>query len=225
MSFLIFDILVLIIILVSVISYFSTNSIYKKYKKIDNIQNLSGSEVAEKILSKNNLDNVYVVETKYILEQGYDSNRKVIRLPKDVFDGTSISDMLLSAIECSAAIEHKNGNSLLKLRNLLIPIINIITYISYIGIVASSILRDFKFLRYSLITLGITVIVQLLFISLERRKIESAISYLKEDNMLSDDEANMIDDKVINTLSYKYIGYPIILIIALINFIKSKFDN
>lgn len=224
MLFIVFDVIILIIIACSVTSYFVINNNIKKYRNLDNELNLSGSEVAEKILSKNELDNIYVIETPYILEQGYDSQRKVIRLPKTVFNGTSISDMLISSIECEYAIEHKNNNSVLKFRDMLKTPVNIITYISYIGIIFSALAKDFKFLRYSLLMLAITVIYHALFIPMQKKSVTDAINMLKEEKLITNENTECINS-ISKYLPYKYLGNTITLVIAVIDLLKSKIDS
>ena len=63
---------------------------YRKYSQVLNKKGLTGAEVARKILKKNGLDNVYVVETKGFLSDHYDPTRKVVRLSTSNYNDASI---------------------------------------------------------------------------------------------------------------------------------------
>ena len=70
-------ILIIIILVVPFIADIFVKTTYRKYLKIENNKNLTGQEVARKILDKNGLDNVYVVQTGGFLSDHYDPKRKV----------------------------------------------------------------------------------------------------------------------------------------------------
>lgn len=139
---------------------------YKKYKDIKNDKGLSGSEVARRILDSNNLSNIYVVEVKGELTDHYDPNRKVIRLSHDIFHGESIAAISVAAHECGHAIQHKTGYTPMKIRSMLVPVVNIVTYLGYIvmfislfagmtGYFAASIIMLVMALLFQLITLPV----------------------------------------------------------------------
>ena len=119
---------------ISFYTFIKLFSVYRKYRQVDNASNLSGVEVAEKILAKNKLDNVYIVEIKGELTDNYDNTRKVVRLSKPIFHGDSLMAMVVAAETAATAIKNKNKSFLLKLRNLLLTTVNILTLISYVGL-------------------------------------------------------------------------------------------
>ena len=81
---------------------------YKKYRNIENNKNLTGFEVARKILDKNGLNDMYIVETRGNLTDHYDPTRKTIKLSSDIFHGTSIASIAVAAHECGHAIQDKD---------------------------------------------------------------------------------------------------------------------
>jgi len=124
-------ILILIILLVPLIADFNVKNTYKKYLKLENGKKLTGQEVARKILDKNGLDKVYVVETSGYLSDHYDPKRKVVRLSKSVFEGESVASLAIAAHECGHAIQDKEGYMYMKFRSAIFPVVNIATSISY----------------------------------------------------------------------------------------------
>ncbi len=107
---------------------------YDKYSKIENKKKLSGFDVAQKILKKHDLDNIYIVETQGYLTDHFDPNANVVRLSSAVFHGTTIASVAIAAHECGHAIQHKEGMTLIKIRSRLVPVVNFCSKIGYLAI-------------------------------------------------------------------------------------------
>lgn len=105
---------------------------YSKYQKIENKKNLSGYDVARMILDKNDLKDMYIVETKGTLTDHYDPNQKVVRLSKSVYNDTSIASLAVAAHECGHALQDKEGYLYIRVRSFIFPIVNIATTFSYL---------------------------------------------------------------------------------------------
>ena len=108
------------------------NSAYSKYRRKANKLKISGVEVARKILDANGLDKVHVVEVSGELSDHYDPSSKVVRLSHDIFHGETIAAMAVAAHECGHAIQDKEAYKPMKVRSMLVPIVNLITYGGYI---------------------------------------------------------------------------------------------
>ncbi len=143
-----------LIIAVMAQSYLSYS--YNKCRNIKSNSNLSGLEVAKKILKANNLDNIHVVLIKGNLTDHYDSSRKVIRLSTDVYNDTSIAAISVAAHECGHALQDKEGYVFLRIRNSIVPLVNICSKVGYIAI--------FIGFLFSLMDLAIAGIILLLAI-------------------------------------------------------------
>ena len=126
--------LIIIATIITLAAQFYLNSKYNKYSKINCKSNLSGVEVARKILDANGLNDVHVTEVKGMLSDHYDPKRKVVRLSKDIFHGTSIASVSVAAHECGHAIQHKEGYFFIKLRGILVPFVNFSSNFGYIAI-------------------------------------------------------------------------------------------
>lgn len=107
---------------------------YNKYSEIKNQKGITGVEVAQEILKKNGLDNVYVVETQGYLSDHFDPTANVVRLSTAVFHGDSIASTAIAAHECGHAIQHKEGYGPMKIRSSLVPMVNLCSKLGYIAI-------------------------------------------------------------------------------------------
>lgn len=143
------------------------NSNYGKYKKKSNTKGLSGQEVARQILDANGLNDVYVVEVKGDLSDHYDPSRKVVRLSKDIFHGTSIAAISVAAHECGHAIQDKVGYTFMKIRSFLVPIVNIVSYLGYFGLIVSIFAGITGYIKLSILVLLATLVFQLVTLPVE----------------------------------------------------------
>lgn len=145
-------ILFLIIIIVPLVADVFVRINYGVYSKKINNCGLNGGDVARKILEKNGLSNIYVVETNGYLTDHYDPKRKVIRLSHNVYQSDSVASIAIAAHECGHALQDKEGYFFLRLRSFIYPIVNIATSISYYII-----LIGFLFEAYNLAYIGIAL--------------------------------------------------------------------
>ena len=143
------------------------NSNYNKYKKKKNVRGLSGQEVARQILDANGLSDIYIVEVKGDLSDHYDPSRKVVRLSKDIFHDTSIAAISVAAHECGHAIQDKDGYTFMKIRSFLVPIVNIVSYLGYFGLIVSIFAGITGYIKLSILVLLATLVFQLVTLPVE----------------------------------------------------------
>lgn len=150
-------ILFILIIILPLIADIFVKINYSINLKKENSKGISGAEIARKILDKNGLSNIYVVATNGYLTDHYDPKRKVIRLSKEVYEGSSVSSMAIAAHECGHAIQDKEGYLFLRLRSLIFPVVNIATSISYYIILIGFIFEmlDLVYIGIGLTSLGL----------------------------------------------------------------------
>ena len=127
------DLLIILgIILIPVVAQIYISSNYANYSKIENKKNITGFEVARKILDKNGLDKIHIVEVKGNLTDHYDPTYKVVRLSSAIFHGSSIAALSVAAHECGHAIQDKENYLFLRFRSLIFPVVHFTSYFAYI---------------------------------------------------------------------------------------------
>ncbi len=91
-------------------------------KEIPNERGLSGEAVARRILDMNNLQSIRVEVAKGgMLSDHYDPVHQVVRLSPDIFYNASIASLSVAAHEVGHAIQHKEHDGAIGLRNRLLP--------------------------------------------------------------------------------------------------------
>ena len=168
--------LILLALAISLIAQGVISINYSKYKKIKNKKGITGAEVAREILSKNGLDNVYVVETGGHLSDHYDPRRKTVRLSSEIYNGVSIAAIAVAAHECGHALQDKNNYVFLRIRSMLVPLVNFSSYAGYLAVLIGIIL-ECVILLFQLITLPV-----------EFNASSRALKKIKEYNIVDNDE-------------------------------------
>ena len=160
-------ILYIIIVAIPLLAQLKITSAYNKYKKIDNNNHISGFEVARKILDANGLENIYVVETEGNLTDHYDPTRKTIRLSKDIFHGETIAAASVAAHECGHAIQDKENYMPMRLRSLLVPIVNLTSKASWIVILIGFMTNLLKLFWLGIGLISVGLVFQLVTLPVE----------------------------------------------------------
>lgn len=198
-------ILFILIIILPLIADIFVKINYSINLKKENSKGLSGAEVARKILDKNGLSNIYVVATNGYLTDHYDPKRKVIRLSKDVYEGSSVSSMAIAAHECGHAIQDKEGYLFLRLRSLIFPVVNIATSISYYIILIGFIFEmlDLVYIGIGLTTLGL--LFQIITLPVEFNASKRAEKELGTMNLADNEEKSGVK-KVLVSAALTYVA-------------------
>jgi len=100
-------------------------SAYKKYSQIRISNGMTGAEVARKVLDANNLRNVRIEQVRGTLSDHYDPRKKVLRLSQSVYGTPSIAAAGVAAHEAGHAIQHKEKYGPLSLRSIMVPSVQI----------------------------------------------------------------------------------------------------
>lgn len=161
---------------------------YSKYKKVPNKKGLSGGEAARKILDKNGLSDIYVVETKGNLTDHYDPGRKVIRLSTDVYHKESVASLAVAAHECGHAIQDKDNYSFMRIRAALVPFVNFSSYAGYIAITIGIIFSLIDLVWLGILLEAAILIFQFVTLPVEIDASKRAMKELEKMELLEKDE-------------------------------------
>ena len=206
-------VLISFFIIIGAQAFISTN--YKKYRKINNKKKITGAEVARKILTKNGLDNVYVVEVDGNLTDHYDSNRKIIRLSKDIYNGESIASLSVAAHEVGHALQDKDNYSFLQIRNTLVPFVNFSTYLGYLSILIGLLTSSLNIIWIGLFFEVIIFIFQIVTLPVEFNASKRALEKIKEYNLIEDSEQDDIK-KMLISAAFTYVASVITMVLQIL---------
>lgn len=171
-------------LIIPLIAQIMVSSRYKKYSNIDNDKKISGFEVARKILDKNGLNDLYIVETKGTMSDHYDPKRKTVRLSSEVFHGTSIASIAIASHECGHAIQHKVGYMPMKLRSFIFPIVSLGTKFAYVVLMIGLIANMLNFIWAGIMLVGLGLVFQLVTLPVEFDASKRALYELENNTLI-----------------------------------------
>lgn len=210
--------LIFIGLIIVLYAQFKINSTYAKYKKIKSVKGLTGCEVARVILDKNGLEDIYVVETSGTLTDHYDPTRKVIKLSHDIFNGDSISSISVAAHECGHAIQDKENYSFMRIRSMLVPIVNFISYSGYFVMIISIFIGMSEYLLVGIFMLLATLLFQLITLPVEFDASKRALNELLNLNLCDENEIDRSKD-VLSAAAFTYVASVISSILNILRLI------
>lgn len=180
--------ILLAMLIIPAIAQMLVMSSYGTYRNMENKKGVSGFEVARKILDKNGLQDIYVVETKGNLTDHYDPKRKVVRLSHEVYHGTSIASLSVAAHECGHAIQDKVGYTYMRFRSFIFPAVHFATGISYFVIFLGLLAESLEILWLGICLVGTGLVFQLVTLPVEFNASKRAKKEIDASNLASEEE-------------------------------------
>ena len=195
----------------------NVNGTFKKYSKVNNRFGYTGAEVARRILDMNGLYSVQIERVNGNLTDHFDPRTNVVRLSEATYDSTSVGAIGVAAHEVGHAVQHATGYTAIKIRNAIVPAVNICNMLSMPILILG------LFLSYTLVDLGIilfsaTVLFQLITLPVEFNASSRAIKTLEGQNLLTADETAGAK-KVLNAAALTYVAAAFSAIMSLLRII------
>ena len=124
----VFDPVLLVLMIVFGIIGFAVSrrlkSVFAKYEKMPLSSGLTGAQVAQKMLTDNNIYDVTVENTPGKLTDHYNPANKTVNLSPEVYNGRNVSAAAVAAHECGHAVQHAVEYPWLQMRSQMVPIVN-----------------------------------------------------------------------------------------------------
>ena len=149
-----FYVTMIIYLLILIIPCYASIRLHITYgitKKAKNKKGLTGYDVARKILEVNGLQSIYIVETKGTMTDNYDSNRRVLKLSEEVYNGTSVASIAIAAHEAGHAVQHAEEYVWFKRRHAMYPTVALGEKASYIVLIIGLVLESVNFIYAAVI--------------------------------------------------------------------------
>jgi len=182
------------------------NSAYSKFSRIRTTRGYTGMQTAREILDKNGLSNVQIELVAGKLSDHYDPRTKVLRLSNDVYYGNTIAANSIAAHEVGHALQHANAYVPLKVRNSLVPVVNLASNLAWVFIAAGMFIAAVPALfNIGVIMFSASVLFQLITLPVELNASSKAIKLLAEMGILSPSEIPQ-GRRMLNAAALTYIA-------------------
>lgn len=197
-------ILVIIASIIVLFAQLKVKSAYAKYSRVANKAQMTGAEVARNIILKYGLD-VRVEKTSGQLTDHYDPKAQVVRLSKDIYDGTTIAALAVAAHECGHALQHQENYGFLKLRAGLLPLANIGSYLGWFAVFIGLMASNTPLAMIGLLLLSLMLAFQVVTLPVEFNASSRALHILVGDGFLDSNETDMAK-KMLTAAALTYVA-------------------
>lgn len=199
-------ILVVPAFLLSLAAQAKVRTTYSKLSKVRNTSGYTGSQAAAAVLRFYGITDVRIEETTGKLSDHFDPRSKVIRLSREVYYGNSIASVGIACHEAGHAAQHAQGYVPIKVRNAIIPVCNIG---SYLGIPLAFAGYFMGYEPLVLIGLGLYSLIavfQLVTLPVEFNASSRAVKVIDETGLLRGDEEVKGAKKVLSAAAMTYVA-------------------
>lgn len=181
-------VLVIIGALICMAASANVNLTFQRYSNLRNSRGMTGAEVAAQILREAGLGNIPVERVRGNLTDHYDPRNKVLRLSDSVYDSTSVAAVGVAAHECGHAIQDQVNYVPIRLRNMIVPVVNLGSKLSWPVIFLGIIFSAVNLLQLGIILFSFTLIFQVVTLPVEFNASGRALKILENRGLLHGDE-------------------------------------
>jgi len=211
-------VLIFVSIGITLIAQIFVSTSYSKYKKVQNNKGITGAEVAREILDKHGLTNVYVTATNGTLSDHYDPKRKVVRLSKDVYEGTTIAAVSVAAHEVGHAIQDKEEYAFMRFRSALVPMVNFSSTAGYFAILIGLFFGYTSFIWLGIALEIVILLFQLITLPVEFNASSRALVEIEKNNYLVAGEVRG-SRKMLKAAAFTYVASVLTALIQILRLI------
>lgn len=198
-------ILVIIAFALTLFASFGVKSTFAKYDKVRSSRGVTASSVARRILDRNGLQNVEIQRVSGNLTDHYDPKANVIRLSDTTHNSSSVAAIGVAAHECGHAIQYAKGYVPIKVRNSIVPVVNIGNSLSMPLFFIGLFLGNYKLAFIGVILFSLVLVFQLVTLPVEFNASRRALRILDEENLLFDEELKG-SKKVLTAAALTYVA-------------------
>lgn len=191
---------------------------FGKYKRVYTRMGITAQEAAERILSGAGISNVRIERISGDLTDHYDPRDKVLRLSDSVYGSSSVAAVGVAAHECGHAIQDNESYAPLRMRNAIVPVVNIGSKLSWPVIIIGLILSSFNLLWIGIALFGLTLLFQVVTLPVEFDASRRALKILGGRGILYDNEVKAAR-KVLSAAAMTYVASTVSTVMQLLRLV------
>ena len=209
--------------ILSMWAQFKVSSTFSKYSKVSNRRGMTGADAARYILDINGLRHVRIERINGNLTDHFDPRSNGVRLSDSTYASTSVGAIGVAAHECGHAVQYATDYAPIRIRNAIVPVVNICSKLSIPIIIIGFIFAYAGSFSNTLLNIGIilfsaTVFFQLITLPVEFNASNRAIATLEQRALLQDDELKGAK-KVLSAAAMTYVAAAFSAIMSLLRLI------
>lgn len=210
--------LVIIGAVICMIASANVSHTYKKYSMVGTARRITSQEVAAQMLREAGITDVRIERISGNLTDHYDPRNKVLRLSDSVYGSSSVAAVGVAAHECGHAIQHQVGYVPIKIRNAIVPVVNLGSRLSWPVIIIGLIMGSVGVLKIGILLFALTLAFQVVTLPVEFNASRRALQVLRTRGILYDNELHGAR-KVLGAAAMTYVTSTISTILQLLRLI------
>ncbi len=210
--------LVIVGAVICLIASANVNRAFRKYSSQRCRRGITGVRAAEQILAGAGIHDVRIEHISGNLTDHYDPRNKVLRLSDSVYGSDSVSAVGVAAHECGHAIQHQVGYVPIKVRNAIVPVVNIGSKLSWPIMIVGLILGSFNLLNLGIILFSLTLLFQVVTLPVEFNASGRALQILDGSGMLYEEEVRGAR-KVLRAAAMTYVTAAVSTLLQLLRLV------
>lgn len=208
-------VLVLPAILISLFAQIKVKSSFAKYSKV--ATRFSGAEAAERLLHSRGINNVRIERVSGSLTDHFDPRTNVIRLSDNVYDSRTIAAVGVACHEAGHAVQYAERYLPIKIRNLILPITQVGSYLSWPLLLLGIIFNYSYLINIGILLFGSVMLFQLITLPVEFNASRRALKALTEYGIVYDEDEKKGAKSVLSAAAMTYVAA---LLVSLAQFLR-----
>lgn len=181
-------VLVIIAFLLTLFASFGVKATFRRYDKIRSSRGITGSMAARRILDANGLQHIRIERVSGNLTDHYSPKENVIRLSDSTYNSDSVAAIGVAAHECGHAVQYKVGYAPIKIRNSIVPIVNMGSSLSMPLFIIGLIFQLTNLAYIGALLFGLVLVFQVITLPVEINASRRAMKTLDGMMLLEGDE-------------------------------------
>ena len=216
-------IIILPALILSLWAQVNVNSTFARFSRVSNRRGMTGYDAARRILDMNGLQNVAIEHIAGNLTDHYDPRSNTVRLSDSVYGSSSVAAIGVAAHEVGHAVQHAVGYTPIKVRNAIVPVVNLCSQLAMplfiLGLIFSS--SFFMLTDVGIILFSAAVLFHIVTLPVEINASRRALSTLESSYMLEGEEISGAK-KVLSAAAMTYVASAAMALLQLLRLIAIR---
>jgi Zn-dependent membrane protease YugP len=182
------------------------NSTYRKWSQVASLNRMTGAQAAQSLIRRFNMYDVQVEGVRGNLTDHYDPRSKILRLSEGVFGRSSVASLAIAAHELGHAMQDQEGYFPLRLRAMLVPAVNIGSYMGWIFIILGLLLNLTGLAWAGVVVFGLGALFALATLPVEFNASARAKAMLAESGIIMGEDEQRGVNAVLNAAALTYVA-------------------
>lgn len=212
-------------LLLSIIANIAVKSAYNKWTQVRNTRDITGLEAASYLKDRNGLNELRLVQSQGTLSDHYDPRNKTLALSQAVATQPSVASIAIAAHELGHALQDRDSYAPMKLRRVIVPVVNIGSYLGMILVMVGMMLRLIGLSTIGIVLFASTTLFALITLPIELNASKRAKEMLEESGLVSNEEERKGVNKVLNAAAWTYVAGLVTSVLQLLYYISLVSGN